>query len=85
MSFSWKNPMILATLQPSVTVAKGKISVATMTHGWGCGCGVVIHASPTKFTSPAKLFLNDNIFNFLNFFLAFRIFVVMMPAERSVK
>ena len=65
MSFSWKNPMILATLQPSVTVAKGKISVATMTHGWGCGCDVVIHASFTKFTSPAKLFLNDDIFYFL--------------------
>ena len=27
------NPMILAPLQPPVTVAKGKISFSTMTHG----------------------------------------------------
>ena len=33
MPYSWKNPMQLASLQPSVTVAKGKISFATMTHG----------------------------------------------------
>ena len=33
MPYSWKNPIRLASLQPSVTVEKGKISFATMTHG----------------------------------------------------
>ena len=33
MPFSWENPMKLASSQPSGTVAKGKISFATMTHG----------------------------------------------------
>ena len=31
--YSWNNSMKLASLQPSVTVAKRKISFATMTHG----------------------------------------------------
>ena len=43
MPFSWKNPMKLASLQASVTVAKGKISLATMTpackgHFPQCNC-----------------------------------------------
>ena len=33
MPYSWENPMKLASLQPSVMVAKGKISCATLTHG----------------------------------------------------
>ena len=33
MTYSWKNPMKLSSLQPSATVAKGKQSFATMTHG----------------------------------------------------
>ena len=33
MPYSWKNSIKLAYLQPSVTVAKGKISFTTMTHG----------------------------------------------------
>ena len=33
MLYSWENPVKLASLQPSVTVAKGKISFATMIHG----------------------------------------------------
>ena len=33
MPYSWENPMKLASLQPSVTVAEGIISFATMTHG----------------------------------------------------
>ena len=27
-------------------------------------CDLLFHASITKFTGPAKLFLNNNIFNF---------------------
>ena len=33
MQWSWENPVILVSLQPSVTVAKGKLSFAKMTHG----------------------------------------------------
>ena len=33
MPNSWENPMKVATSQPPVTVAKRKISFATMTHG----------------------------------------------------
>ena len=33
MPYSWETPMKLASLQPFVTVSKGKISFATMTHG----------------------------------------------------
>ena len=45
-----------------------------------------INTSFTKCTSPAKLFLNNSLFYLLNFFSStFGIFVVMKPAERSVK
>ena len=33
MPYSWENSMKLAFLQPSVTIAKRKISFANMTHG----------------------------------------------------
>ena len=33
MPYLWENPMKLDSLQPSVLVAKGKISFATLTHG----------------------------------------------------
>ena len=33
MPYSWQNPITLASSQPSVKVAKGKIPFAIMTHG----------------------------------------------------
>ena len=33
MPYTWENPMKLASLRPLVTVAKTKVSFATMTHG----------------------------------------------------
>ena len=33
MTYSWKNPMKITSLQPSVTIVKGKMSFATVTHG----------------------------------------------------
>ena len=33
MPYSWENPIKLASLQPSVTVARKNIYFATMTHG----------------------------------------------------
>ena len=46
MPFALENPMKLASSQPSVTVAKGKISFATMTHG--CQC-VIIYKNKVTF------------------------------------
>ena len=49
-------------------------------------CDLLIYASFTKFTGPAKLLLNNNILHFLKkIIVTFGIFVVMKPAERSVK